>query len=173
MPVPRRKLPSQIPGVIARGLKVLREVSGFASPEALAKDVGRRTRRHPEFKVGASGDTFRDLEDNDGAAQLKYAHLELISGSTGVPSGVFLIATHCTSLFRDGHHEHAKQFSAGLKAMAAAIETEAARKPARMSEVTQLGLLNLVIKVWKRTGLDVTMPLKVDAAKSSARKRAG
>jgi hypothetical protein len=104
----------RLPQSVAEGLRVLRLWAGFKSQQALVSDAKARDRR--EFPhVSFTHDTVRDLEKWQ--RPLRYAHLEIYEGSTGIPTGVLLAITHTVSLLRDGKADAARAYADGLEAV--------------------------------------------------------
>lgn len=157
----RHKYKAQLPGVLPHALEAARHVAKVKGWETVSREIGRRERRHPDFKGGWSPKTIRNLMRNNGA-KMTYSQLELFAGVFGIPSGVLLDVSHVMSCLRQGtaaDNEKARQYAKGLRALANAI-TKETNGTAKLDLATQIRGMEKLYAVWKKKGLDVTMPLK-------------
>lgn len=162
----RRKKGPQLPKVVVLGLEALRQAGGFASWERLSDGIDERKRRHPEFEVGTSGDTWRKLVKNNGEPPLRYARLEVLEGVTGIPTGVMLDVTGSMALLRDGTRKtDALMYAAGLKQLAKDIEREAIREK-KLNRSEQIATMERFYRNWKTHGFDASMPIRKAASRA-------
>lgn len=159
-PIKRRSRGAQLPTVLPQALEALREAAGFSSWEVVAREMKRRERRHPEFHVGASADTWRNLIKNDGTAVMRYARLELLEGVTGIPTGIILDVSGSMALLRDGtRKDDAIKYAQGLRCLADAIENEAHHEKA-LDVKAQKQVMGEFYRTWQVHGIDLSMPVR-------------